>query len=60
MATKEKKSKKIQKISFVKQKAGPALGYRTTQSFKKSRFGGKKGGPSVKFNPAQFKTQHKG
>jgi hypothetical protein len=49
---------------YVKKKAGPKAGpkYRTPDYFKGSKFGGKgKVNPTqVKFNPAQFKVQHKG
>jgi len=46
--------------SFIKKKAGPTLGFRTSDFFRGSRFSGK--GPKIqtKFNPTQFKTQHKG
>ena len=58
---KAKKNAKIQKSSFVKKKAGPQLGYRTSDHFKGSKFsGGKTKEIKTKFNPAQFKTQHKG
>ena len=56
---------------FIKSKSAPNAtgpGYRTSDHFKGSVFGGGgskfSGGniskPNVKFNPAQFKTQHKG
>lgn len=45
--------------SFIKKKAGKALGYRTSDFFKGSKFGGKDS-RAAKFNPSQFKTQHKG
>ena len=38
--------------------AGPK--YRTPDYFKGGKFGGKKVAPQLKFNPAQFKVQHKG
>lgn len=62
MAEKNKsQKKKIQKVSFVKSKSGPQLGYRTPDHFKGSKFsGGKRKDIGPKFNPAQFKTQHKG
>jgi hypothetical protein len=45
--------------TFIKKKAGPALGFRTSDFFRGSKFGG--GNKSqLKFNPSQFKTQHKG
>jgi len=47
-----------QKTPFIKKKAGPQLGYRTSDFFKGRTFG-----KSIKgqgFNPASFKTQHKG
>ncbi|MBU0998224.1 hypothetical protein KJ570_01680 [Patescibacteria group bacterium] len=47
-----------QKTPFIKKKAGPQLGYRTSDFFKKKTFGSSTKGQS--FNPAQFKTQHKG
>lgn len=50
--------------TFIKSKSGPnAAGpkYRTPDFFKGSRFsGGKTNPPQVKFNPSQFRTQHKG
>jgi len=50
--------------SFIKKKEGPnqaGPGYRTPDHFKGSRFsGGKTTNLPMKFNPAQFKTQHKG
>ena len=46
--------------SYMKNKAGAKLGFRTPDFFKNSRFGGKLGGSKSKFNPSQFKTQHKG
>jgi len=49
---------KKQTNSFMKKKAGPQLGYRTTDFFKGKTFGGFNRGQ--KFNQAQFKTQHKG
>lgn len=56
---------------FIKSKSHPNTtgpGYRTSDHFKGSIFsgggskfsGGKLSVPRVKFNPAQFKTQHKG
>ena len=38
----------------------PGPKYRTPDHFKGSQFGGKKPNNQVKFNPSQFKTQHKG
>lgn len=53
-----------QKNSLVKAKLGPALGFRTPDHFKKSKFGVQAGkfvsAKGAGFNPAQFKTQHKG
>ena len=46
--------------TYIKKKAGTALGYRTSDFFKGSKFGGKGDLQKVKFNPSQFKTQHKG
>jgi hypothetical protein len=47
-----------QKTSFTKSKAGTALGFRTPDFFKQGKFGGK--AQQAKFNPVQFKIQHKG
>lgn len=47
-----------QKIPFIKKKAGHQLGYRTSDFFKGRTFGNVNRGQ--KFNPTQFKTQHKG
>lgn len=50
-----------QSNSFDKSKSGPALGFRTPSFFRASKFGGKQNlSGQVKFNPSQFKTQHKG
>jgi hypothetical protein len=38
--------------------AGPK--FRTPSSFKSNSFAGKKSTPQLKFNPGQFKIQHKG
>ena len=52
--------------TFSKSKSGPnqaGPGFRTSDHFKGSVFSGGKsryGTPKMKFNPAQFKTQHKG
>ena len=53
--------------SFSKSKTGPnqaGPGFRTSDHFKGSVFSGGKSRfgtpPRVKFNPSQFKTQHKG
>lgn len=43
--------------SYIKKKAGPALGFRTPDFFKASKFSSK--GVTGKFNPSQFRTQHK-
>ncbi len=51
---------------FIKKKSGPnqaGPGYRTPDHFKGSIFGGDKSkfaSPQSKFNPAQFRVQHKG
>lgn len=51
---------------FIKSKSGKnsaGPGFRTSDHFKASIFGGGKlkfGSPQMKFNPSQFKTQHKG
>jgi len=45
--------------TYIKKKAGASLGYRTSAFFKGSKFGGKSN-QGAKFNPSQFKTQHKG
>jgi len=50
--------KKKQKTPFIKKKAGSQLGYRTSDFFKGKTFGSSTKAQS--FNPAQFKTQHKG
>ena len=47
-----------QKTSFVKNKQGPGLGFRTPDFFKQSKFSAK--GQQGKFNTAKFKIQHKG
>lgn len=54
MANKNKK----QTNTFIKKKAGPQLGFRTSDFFKGKTFNEFNKGQ--KFNPAQFKTQHKG
>jgi hypothetical protein len=46
--------------TYIKKKSGPTLGYRTSDFFKGSKFGGKGNLKAAKFNPSQFKTQHKG
>jgi len=47
--------------TFIKKKAGQELGYRTPDFFKGSRFGSSKASAArLKFNPSQFRTQHKG
>jgi hypothetical protein len=56
--------------TYIKSKSGPnsaGPGFRTPDHFKgatqaSSKFSGGKAalGPNLKFNPAQFKTQHKG
>jgi hypothetical protein len=46
--------------SFIKKKAGPALGFRTPSFYRGSRFGGKGNLRGAKFNASQFRTQHKG
>jgi len=50
--------KKKQKNPFIKKKDGSQLGYRTPDFFKGKTFGSSTKGQG--FNPAQFKTQHKG
>ncbi|HEX6977404.1 MAG TPA: hypothetical protein VF185_03545 [Patescibacteria group bacterium] len=47
-----------QKNSFIKTTPASTLGFRTPSFFRGSKFGGK--GNTVKFDPARFKTQHKG
>lgn len=51
---------KTKQISpLIKAKIGPALGFRTPSNFRGKTFSS--GGKSIaKFNPATFKTQHKG
>lgn len=44
--------------TFIKKKVGTNLGFRTPDFFKKSKFGSK--AQMGKFNPSQFRTQHKG
>jgi hypothetical protein len=44
--------------SFIKKKAGPQLGFRTSDFFRAKKFGAKV--PTQKVNPSQFRTQHKG
>ncbi len=46
------------KSSFNKKKVKPPLGFRTPSFFRASKFGSK--GSAPKFDPARFKTQHKG
>ena len=46
-----------QKAPLLKSKFGKQLGYRTPDHFKGKTFGGKAG---AGFDPARFKTQHKG
>jgi hypothetical protein len=46
--------------TYIKSKSGPALGFRTPDFFRASKFGGKGNKPASKFNASQFKTQHKG
>lgn len=50
----------MQKTTFSKGKAKPQLGFRTSDYFRASKFGGKVNTPGVKFNQSQFRTQHKG
>lgn len=47
-----------QQNSFVKKSPASTLGFRTPSFFRASKFGSKGSGP--KFDPARFKTQHKG
>lgn len=49
----------MQKVSLVKSKFGKPLGYRTPDNFRSRGFGKSKAG-MVKYDPARFKTQHKG
>ena len=44
--------------SYIKKKEGSKLGFRTPDFLKGSKFSGK--APSPKFNPSQFRIQHKG
>ena len=47
--------------SYKKKKDIKQLGYRTPDHFKGEKFNpSKKSGAQAKFNPAMFKTQHKG
>ncbi len=46
--------------TYIKKKAGPALGFRTPGFFRASKFGKGSPGKTVKFDPSQFRTQHKG
>jgi hypothetical protein len=50
----KKKSKKIKGPNAT----GPK--YRTSKSFRGKNFADKKHNTQIKFNPGQFKTQHKG
>ena len=54
------KTAKKNKISFIKKKAGPQLGYRTSDHFKSKKFSGFKKGQRKGFNTSQFRTQHRG
>jgi hypothetical protein len=45
---------------FIKKKAGPQLGFRTSKFFRGSKFSQKGVAAQTKFNPANFRTQHKG
>jgi hypothetical protein len=45
---------------FIKRKAGSQLGFRTSDFFRGSKFSGKGNTAKGKFNPSQFKIQHKG
>jgi len=49
----------MQKAPLIKSKFGKQLGYRTSASFRSKEFGKSSAGV-VKFDPARFKTQHKG
>jgi len=53
-------SQVTQKAPLIKAKYGKQLGYNTPDNFRSRTFGGKVGGSVVKFDPARFKTQHKG
>ncbi len=46
--------------SYIKSKSASALGFRTPDFLRASKFGGKGNKPVLKFNASQFKTQHKG
>lgn len=49
-----------QKAPLIKSKLGTSLGFRTSDHFRATRFGGGAKLSTKGFNPAQFKTQHKG
>jgi len=46
--------------TFIKKKSAPQLGFRTPESFRGSKFSQKGIASQGKFNPASFRTQHKG
>lgn len=50
-------STKVQKAPIIKSKFGRPLGFNTSDHFKGRTFSGGKG---IGFDPARFKTQHKG
>gem|GEM_PF-2053240 len=56
--SKQMGSSKGGKAPVIKSKFGKALGYRTPDHFKGKTFGAKS--QSGTFDPARFKTQHKG
>jgi hypothetical protein len=47
-------------MKFIKKKTGTALGFRTPDFFKQGTISTKSGKNMGKFNPSQFKTQHRG
>lgn len=56
--SKNEDKKAVQKAPFIKSKIGSGLGFRTSDHFKGKTFGQPK--VNQGFNPASFKTQHKG
>jgi len=54
------KSSVKQKAPLVKKKLGPALGFRTNDYFRSTKFGKGPGKFQTRQNPSQFITQHKG
>ena len=45
---------------FIKQKEEEQMGFKTPNFIRQNKFGGSKSFNQKSFNPAQFKTQHKG